>query len=749
MHTKLTDIYEIRPGQQILEMDADQKAQLLDAATSVSGGKKRGLIITFDLSSSFRVTNNRLYTAAGQQAGVSTWTKPYPKPILRNHDQKSDPIGRIISVEWVGNDQEAMKFFSDTADFMEFKRAMDSGNPQKIYKEMLKRSLLTNSSWPGLGKLVAKARISDADAIEKFLDGRYLTFSAGSHTDKYCCGLCGSDWATGDVCEHLPGSIDDEGRPAIMVTGTFMGREASVVTTPGNDLSQLTSMEFGDALEVTDSMRESVKIDRRHITFTDAVVETEDLSDAQDGANLELEDFQQPPEALPLMLDMLGTLLGQYLLYYNAHWRSSGNPYYGDHLLFERLYGDIVCELDTMAEKIMGYNGDAIDIVEINRIATSKLQKWTTSGDFVAQGLASEADMQSTFKLYYDELKEMGAMPMGLDDFLMAVASTHDSHEYLLQQRASASPNRQAMDNQTMDQPTMDQQDEQLGNPEAALEDESSESQAPEGSETQEVNDDSQTETDSQEEVEDEGSQEAETDIDISDADVDWGLLDLALQAEIILLAREDEEYADAELSSEAREKLSDKDFCGPDRSFPVHDCAHVTAARRLIGRAKLSEDQKKSVLACVDRKAKALGCDSEQDSAPCACDSLQVKIDTLMSDYRASLELATKLQGEVDSLKEKLAALDTASEPSHDDGKNVPSVENIKPVEDESVSSSQSLNDSVKELGDYEKKIVSRYKELRDTKGDRAANHFLTGKIARGHLPRTFDITPHIQENE
>jgi hypothetical protein len=70
----------------------------------------------------------------------------------------------------------------------------------------------------------------------------------------------------------------------------------------------------------------------------------------------------------------------------------------------------------------------------------------------------------------------------------------------------------------------------------------------------------------------------------------------------------------DAKLSSEKRKKLASSTFCGPNKSFPVPDCAHVVAARRLIGRYK-GEGSKDSILACVARKAKALGCDSTKDS--------------------------------------------------------------------------------------------------------------------------------------
>ena len=68
----------------------------------------------------------------------------------------------------------------------------------------------------------------------------------------------------------------------------------------------------------------------------------------------------------------------------------------------------------------------------------------------------------------------------------------------------------------------------------------------------------------------------------------------------------------DAKLSTAKRKKLASSTFCGPGRSFPVPDCAHVTAARRLIGRYK---GDKSGILACVSRKAKAMGCGGAKDA--------------------------------------------------------------------------------------------------------------------------------------
>ena len=65
-------------------------------------------------------------------------------------------------------------------------------------------------------------------------------------------------------------------------------------------------------------------------------------------------------------------------------------------------------------------------------------------------------------------------------------------------------------------------------------------------------------------------------------------------------------------LSTSQRKKLSSGTFCGPERSFPVPDCAHVTAAKRMIGRYKGSGDKGK-IMACVRRKEKSLNCETKK----------------------------------------------------------------------------------------------------------------------------------------
>ena len=42
-----------------------------------------------------------------------------------------------------------------------------------------------------------------------------------------------------------------------------------------------------------------------------------------------------------------------------------------------------------------------------------------------------------------------------------------------------------------------------------------------------------------------------------------------------------------APLTTKKRKSLPKSSFCGPGRSFPVNDCAHYTAALRLLNRSK------------------------------------------------------------------------------------------------------------------------------------------------------------------
>lgn len=63
-------------------------------------------------------------------------------------------------------------------------------------------------------------------------------------------------------------------------------------------------------------------------------------------------------------------------------------------------------------------------------------------------------------------------------------------------------------------------------------------------------------------------------------------------------------------LTTKDRKKMKDSAFCGPNKSFPVPDCKHVAVAKAYLGKSKFSKSAKEKIAACINKKAKKLGCD-------------------------------------------------------------------------------------------------------------------------------------------
>jgi len=97
-----------------------------------------------------------------------------------------------------------------------------------------------------------------------------------------------------------------------------------------------------------------------------------------------------------------------------------------------------------------------------------------------------------------------------------------------------------------------------------------------------------------------------------------------------------DEQLEDAKLSTKKRKSLPKTVFCGPNRSFPISDCAHAIAAKRLIGRYQ-GPGNKADILAGINRRATALGCSNSNDNV----------------DPKPSIEVAKLVPGTKDSLKD------------------------------------------------------------------------------------------------
>ena len=208
-------------------------------------------------SPAFRVTirathagyllNNRVYPGKGVKAGASSWvskdnggTAGYDKPFLKHHDSKSEPIGRI----------DAQKFVQlwDEDRFANDWKHPDHGTSM------------------GSGYILIGGTISDKDAQQKILDGRYKTVSSGQSSNKAQCSICGYDWLNDaeeeEVCNHRPGNVYDvDGIKyrAYLVTGKMKYLECSFVNHPANELAGILSADFDSSL-VPESKEENVQV---------------------------------------------------------------------------------------------------------------------------------------------------------------------------------------------------------------------------------------------------------------------------------------------------------------------------------------------------------------------------------------------------------------------------------------------------------------------------------------------------------
>ena len=145
------------------------------------------------------------------------------------------------------------------------------------------------------------------------------------------------------------------------------------------------------------------------------------------------------------LCDVLSCLRAQYFSYQTSHWQVVGQSFYGNHLLFQRLYKSVQEQVDQLAEKLVGYLGREVVGLDhqIKHIAGYTM-RWSQIDCHHKRGLQSEADLQAALKRAYDGIKQVNAMTLGLDDWIMATANAHEENEYLLQQALTPVPGRQA-----------------------------------------------------------------------------------------------------------------------------------------------------------------------------------------------------------------------------------------------------------------------------------------------------------------
>ena len=215
--------------------------------------------------------NNGFYLPDKMKKGTSSFTDNYPAPVLVHHKDTEDNIGRIVASQYLdtsGAVQDQYRLVNGLPvkdrhgkevgiitdvllrDFVSDK--MPFGMQVDTVCTLLRDSLLSDKDYAGLGHIQIVANISDQSAINKLLDGRYLTGSVGATTDRAVCSICRQDWTESGQCEHKPGGIYD-GAKAFIIAGNLNYEEYSFVNVPADRHSKVLELNYNgiqDSIEV-------------------------------------------------------------------------------------------------------------------------------------------------------------------------------------------------------------------------------------------------------------------------------------------------------------------------------------------------------------------------------------------------------------------------------------------------------------------------------------------------------------------
>jgi len=175
------------------------------------------LIVKLEATHSGYVNGNLcMYTPGGMRASAKTWTEDYNKPVLKNHDDSKDNIGRVINAEYV-------------------QTSVDEKTP----------------SMDPLGHILLYARIVDPDAIQKIMDDRYETVSVSFGARDVKCSICGENVKSDNLCEHERGQKYED-KLCYWIVNDFSYKEVSFVNKPADKYAKKLgwdreNVQFGDS----------------------------------------------------------------------------------------------------------------------------------------------------------------------------------------------------------------------------------------------------------------------------------------------------------------------------------------------------------------------------------------------------------------------------------------------------------------------------------------------------------------------
>lgn len=137
-----------------------------------------------------------------------------------------------------------------------------------------------------------------------------------------------------------------------------------------------------------------------------------------------------------LFINLLAHLRSLSLYYQTAHWSVKTSLFYQDHLLLERLYGEVGGEIDAVAEKAVGLTDcDAVHLpISLKKVyekVKNLPQKPTDNSDFFKSALQLEQELITLCTTS----ESMEGVSLGLKNMLADLADNAEGRVYLIKQR--------------------------------------------------------------------------------------------------------------------------------------------------------------------------------------------------------------------------------------------------------------------------------------------------------------------------
>jgi len=132
-------------------------------------------------------------------------------------------------------------------------------------------------------------------------------------------------------------------------------------------------------------------------------------------------------------------------VHHTHHWLSKGDVFYGDHLLFQRLYLATQEQVDGIGERVVGLGGEdgvnlPLQVAQLNKLVKGYGMTTTIPqpSELARRSLLAEQNFLAVMKLAAQQLDEQGMLTRGLDNLMQGIEDLHESHVYLLKQRCKA-----------------------------------------------------------------------------------------------------------------------------------------------------------------------------------------------------------------------------------------------------------------------------------------------------------------------